>query len=414
MSGAEKTEKVEIKNLGDFWRFFRSEMKPKGPIFTPFNIISAPVIVIGLALIVYRLAIGLGDTTNMSDVFPWGIWKGAIVMSGIAIAGGGYTLGFVVYITGKEKWRPILRETVLFAFLCYVFYAPALLIEIGRWWNFQNPFIGYEFGVSSVLFIVAWHFVLYMITLGLEFSPAAAEWVGMKRVRKIVGATAVGAVALGVMLSIHHQAGLGALISMGHAKLHPLWYTEFIPGLFFFSSIFAGPSMMIIVSSITQKVFSHRVDEEYRKSHSDIVVGLGRMCAGVMFAYLFLTFILAHHEGDLKYINTPMGYWWLTEVIGFGLIPMFLFIHGVQNKNISTIQLAAILAVIGAALNRFNCAFIAYNWRLPLEERYYPYWMEVVITFGITFLMIWIFRWIINRMHVLSKQPEWAAAIDKH
>jgi len=407
-------ERVEIKNFRDFWGFFKSELKPKGPIFTLFNIISAPIIVTGLVLLLYRLTVGLGDTTNMSQEFPWGIWKGAIVMTGIAIAGGGYTLGFIVYVLGVEKFRPILRETILFAFLCYVFYAPALLIEIGRWWNFPNPFIGRDFGVSSVLFIVAWHFLLYMITLGIEFSPAAAEWIGMRRARKIVGATALGAVSFGVMLSIHHQAGLGALISMAVGKLHPLWSTEFVPVLFFISSIYAGPSMMIIVSTITQKVFSHRVDGEYRKAHPDIVVGLGRITAGVMFAYLFLNFILVHHEGDLKFINTPMGYWYLTEVVGLGLIPMFLFVHGVQHRNPSTIQSAAILAVIGVTLNRLNCVFIAYNWFLPLEERYYPYWMEVVITFCIIFIMIWIFRWIINRMAVLSKPPGWAIALDRH
>jgi Ni/Fe-hydrogenase subunit HybB-like protein len=255
--------------------------------------------------------------------------------------------------------------------------------------------------------------MLYMVTLALEFSPAAAEWLGFKKARKILGAAALGAVVFGVMLSIHHQAGLGAMFTMCKGKLHPLWYSEFIPVLYFISSIYAGPSVMIIVSSITQKLFAHRVDEEYRNAHPGIVLGLAKMCGATIFAYLFLQLILVHHEHDLQYINTPMGFWWLVEVGALAFVPMLLFLHGVQKKNLATINLAAVLALTGVLLNRLNNVFIAYNWYLPLSLKYYPTWQEVIILLTIIFIDIWVFRWIINRMHVLSKPPEWAR-MEKH
>ncbi len=410
----EKTEKREIKSFGEFWRFFISELKPKGNPWTPFNLFSGLIMFLGFVFIIYRFITGLSPTTNLSQLYPWGIWKGAVVNSGVAFAGGGYTLAFIVYILGLERYRPMVRETVLFAFLAYVFYAGALTIELGRWHVFYNPFIGNKYGVSSVLFIVAWHFMLYIVTLALEFSPAAAEWVGFKKARKILGAAALGAVVFGVMLSIHHQAGLGAMFTMCKGKLHPLWYSEFMPVLYFISSIYAGPSVMIVVSSVTQRLYSHRVDEEYRKAHPDIVIGLGRMCAGVLFAYLFLQLILVHHEHDLPLITTPMGFWWLVEVGALGLIPMLLFIHGVQHRNHSTINVAAILALIGVLLNRLNNVFIAYNWYIPLSQKYHPTWQEVIILFTIIFIDVWVFRWIINRMNVLSKPPAWARAMEKH
>jgi Ni/Fe-hydrogenase subunit HybB-like protein len=406
-------EKIEIRSFGEFWRFFLSELKPKGNPWTPFNLFSGLIMVLGFIFIIYRFVTGLSPTTNLSQEFPWGLWKAAVVNSGVAFAAGGYTLAFIVYILGMERYRPMLRETVLFAFLAYVFYAGALTIELGRWHVFYNPFIGNKYGVSSVLFIVAWHFMLYIATLALEFSPAAAEWVGFKRVRKIVGAAALGSVVFGVMLSIHHQAGLGAMFTMTKGKLHPLWFTEFIPVLYFISSIYAGPAVMIVVSSITQKLYAHRVDEEYRNAHSGIVLGLAKMCAATIFAYLFLQFLLVHHEHDLSLINTRMGFWWLIEVGALGLIPMFLFIHGIQQKNLSTINLAAVLALIGVLLNRLNNVFIAYNWYLPLSQKYYPTWQEVIILFTIIFIDVWVFRFVINRMHILSNPPVWAR-MEKH
>ena len=226
-----------IKNFTDFWSFLKKELKPKGNIATPFNIISVPIIITGLVLIIIRFAFGLGATTNLTQEFPWGVWIGFDVVVGVAFAAGGYVLAFMVYVLGMEKYRPVLRATVLNSFLAYVFYAGAIMLDIGRWWNGVNAFLGREFGVSSVMFIVAWHFLLYMLTLALEVSPVVAEWLGMKRLRKTLGGLTLGAVVFGVMLSIHHQSGLGALFTMAKAKIHPLWYSEFIPVLFFVSSV---------------------------------------------------------------------------------------------------------------------------------------------------------------------------------
>ncbi len=73
---------------------------------------------------------------------------------------------------------------MLNGFLAYVFYAGALMLDLGRPWNIINPMIGNDFGYNSVLFLVAWHFMLYMITALIEFAPAIAEWLGMRRMRR--------------------------------------------------------------------------------------------------------------------------------------------------------------------------------------------------------------------------------------
>jgi Ni/Fe-hydrogenase subunit HybB-like protein len=245
---------LEKKGIGRLIKFVFAELKPRGKWLTPFNLISIPVMVLGAALLTIRFARGLGAITNLSQDFPWGLWIGFDVMAGVAFAGGAYVLAFIVYILRVEKYHPLIRVTILNGFLAYVFYAGALLFDLGRPWNVINPIIGNSFGVSSVLFLVAWHFLLYMAAELIEFSPAIAEWLGLRRMRKILSGMMLGTVVFGITLSTLHQSGLGALYLMAKPKIHPLWYSEFIPILFFVSSIFAGLSMVIIEGTISRKV----------------------------------------------------------------------------------------------------------------------------------------------------------------
>ena len=214
-------------------KFWLSTLKPHGEIFTPFNMISIPIIMAGIVIIVIRFANGIGAVTNLTQEVPWGLWIGFDVVTGVAFAGGAYVVTFMVYILNIDKYRPIVRVTVLNGFLAYVFYAGALLLDLGKPWNVINPIIGNNFGVSSVLFLVAWHFLLYMIAQLIEFSPTIAEWLGAKKARKVLAGMTVGAVIFGITLSTLHQSGLGALYLMAKEKIHPLWYSEFIPILFF-------------------------------------------------------------------------------------------------------------------------------------------------------------------------------------
>jgi Ni/Fe-hydrogenase subunit HybB-like protein len=393
------------------WKFLISEFKPKGKIFTPFNIISVPVILLGIVLIVIRFWKGIGSITNLTQEVPWGLWIGFDVVTGVAFAGGAYVLTFIVYILNNQKYHSIVRITVLNGFLAYVFYAGALLLDLGRPWNVINPIIGNSFGTSSVLFLVAWHFLLYMLAQLIEFSPAVAEWLGAKRARKILSGMTIAAVIFGITLSTLHQSGLGALYLMAKDKIHPLWYSEFIPILFLVSSIFAGLSMVIFEGSISHKVFFNQISEKHNKEQDGIVRGLSRICAGAMFAYFALQVLIFIHQKRWDLLGTPMGYWYLLEMIGFVLIPMLMFVSGYRRKSINMIKTAAILTMVGVILNRLNVTVIGFKWDEAI--RYVPSWMEVVVTLTVIFTEIWIFRWVVRRMPVLRDAPIWAKNQDK-
>ena len=383
--------------------FLRQEMKPKGKLLTPFNIISIPIILLGAVILVIRFTQGLGAVTNLSQDFPWGIWKGFNVITGVAFAGGAYVITFVVYIMKVDKYKPIARVTVLNGLLAYIFYAGALILELGRPWNIFNPIIGNDFGYSSVLFLISWHFLLYMIAEFIEFSPAIAEWLGKERLRKFLHYMTLGAVIFGFSLSTLHQSGLGALFLMAKPKIHPLWYSEFIPILFFVSSIFAGLAMVIIEGTISRRVLKGRIGPD-QASFEKIIFGLARGAAITLFVYYFFKLLIFLHEGYWDHLLTGWGAWYLLEVVGLVLVPCVLFAFAVRNRSLGMVRFAAVLTLLGILMNRLNVSLIAFNWQAPVH--YTPTWMEVIVSIAIILAEIWVFRWIVLRMPVYDKQTE--------
>lgn len=387
-------------------KFVLSTLKPHGKIFTPFNVISVPIITMGIVLIVMRFVNGIGSITNLSQEVPWGLWIGFDVVTGVAFAGGAYVVTFMYYILNIKKYESIVRVTVLNGFLAYVFYAGALLLDLGKPWNVVNPIIGNSFGVSSVLFLVAWHFLLYMIAQLIEFSPAIAEWIGAKRARKILSGMTLAAVIFGITLSTLHQSGLGALYLMAKEKIHPLWYSEFIPILFFVSSIFAGLSMVIFEGSISQKVFSDQISEKNHMAHDGILHSLSKICAFTLLVYFFLQIVVFVHGKHWNYLDSRMGAWYLIEMLGFVIAPMILYFISYRSRNIKLVKVASLVCMIGIIINRLNVTVIGFKWDAPTH--YVPSWQEIVVTLTVLSIEIWIFRWIVRRMPVMRESPKWA------
>ncbi len=381
-------------------QFLLSELKPKGPLFTPFNIITTPIIILGVVYIAWRLIFGIGSMTNMNQEFPWGIWIGFDVVTGVAFAGGAYVITAMVYVFKMDKYHSIVRATVLNGLLAYCFYAGALLLDLGRYWNIVNPIIGNKFGFNSVLFLVSWHFMLYMMTEAVEFSPAVAQWLGMDRIKKILKGLTLGAVIFGVCLSLLHQSGLGALFLLAKGKIHPLWYNEFIPLLFVVSSVFAGLSVVIIEGTITHKIFHHLIPRGHGKDHDNMVFGLAKIAVGAMFVYLGMQGSVFLHGGHWTQIASGWGAWYLFELLGLVLVPMLVFAYGIKHRKILLVRSAALLTILGIIVNRLNISVIAFKWYSPAH--YVPSVGEIVVTLTVIAAELWIFRWIILRMPVLD------------
>jgi Ni/Fe-hydrogenase subunit HybB-like protein len=376
-----------------------------GRVLTPFNIVTGIILLGGAAIVLLRFVKGLGATTNLSHTNPWGLWIGFDVMTGVALAAGGYVTSSAVYLFGMKEYKPVVRPAILTGFLGYALVVVGLIVDLGRPWRLPYPFV-VQAGPTSALFEIALCVALYLSTLFVEFTPAAFEWLGWRRWRKLVGSMTIALTIFGLILSTLHQSTLGAMYLVTPTKLHPLWYSPYIPVHFFVSSAATGLSMVIFESMLSHRIFSHQVEIGHEQ-FDRITLGLAK-AASVVLAIYFAIKLLGVAQGDKwHYLATPMGLWFLLEVIGFVLVPCFLFAIGVRDKRPGLVRFTAILVIIGIILNRLNVSIIAFNWNLPADERYVPHWMEVWVTVSIVTAGIWVFRWIVNRMPILHEHPDY-------
>jgi Ni/Fe-hydrogenase subunit HybB-like protein len=375
-------------------------------LVTPGNLIAAAILAVGIPLLVYRFAAGLGATTNLSQTSPWGIWIGFDMMTGIVLAAGGFTLATAVHLFGLHDYHPIVRPALLTAFLGYVMAIVGLIADLGRPWNMVYVFVRH--GTPSALFEIAWCVVCYASVLFLEFLLPTFEWLGLRRLRAVLLKIMLPLTILSVVFSSMHQSALGSLFIMAPGKLHPLWYTPWIFIFFFISAVMAGISMVIVEASLSHKAFASRI-----RHHFDLAklqYGLARAGAIIFFAYFFLKMQGVIDMHAWGYLLSGWGAWFAVEMLGFVLLPAILYAVGARNMNANLVRIGGVLGVLGIALNRLNVSVIAFNWNLPAAERYSPSWMEVTVSLTLVVLGIQLFRFCVNRMPIMSEHPDYAGS----
>jgi len=377
-------------------------------LFSPFNMVIGLILIVGLIITFLRFSKGLATVTNLSDNYPWGIWIGFDLLCGVALAAGGYVTSAAVYIFGMKQYHSAVRPAILTGFLGYSLVFLALLYDVGQ------PFrlaLGYPFvvsqGTSSLLFEVGLCVAIYLTVLFIEFSPAALEWLGLKKLRNLITKLTILLTIFGVVLSTLHQSSLGALFLIAPSKLHPLWYSNYLPIFFFISSIIAGLSMVIMESWLAHKYFFHKMDEAHLNEGDGIAIGFGKAAAFLLAGYMAIKLVGITVDNNWHYLATPYGAWFLVEIIGFVAIPCFIYAVGVRDKNTTVIKFASVWTVVGIVLNRLNVSVIAFNWHLPPDEKYIPHWMEIWISVFIVTVGVLAYRFIVTRMPVMYEHPDY-------
>jgi Ni/Fe-hydrogenase subunit HybB-like protein len=375
-------------------------------IFTPFNVITGIIILGGLIITVLRFTGGLGAVTNLDDNNPWGIWIGFDLLVGVALAAGGYVTSAACYIFGLKRYHSAVRPAILTAFLGYALVVMALHYDVGRPWRLPYP-IFLSPGTTSLLYEVALCVFLYLTVLFIEYSPAALEWLGLKRVRNLVVRLTLVLTIFGVILSTLHQSSLGALYMIAPSKLHPLWYSGYLPVFFFVSSIFAGLSMVIFEGSMAHRFLHNKMDETHLKETKAVALGFGKAASFVMMGYVAIKLIGIAIDNNWHYLATGWGIWFLLELLGFVALPAFIYAVAAREQNLRLVRWSSVIAVLGVVLNRLNISLIAFNWHLPSADRYFPSWMEVAISVFVVTVGIVVYRFICTRMPILYEHPDY-------
>jgi Ni/Fe-hydrogenase subunit HybB-like protein len=349
-------------------------MKIHLPKLTFWKTILMIVLLAGLYATVLRFTRGLGASTHLSDAFPWGLWIGFDVLCGVMLAAGGFLLTATVYIFNLEKFKPIIRPTVLTAFLGYSLVVVALMFDLGRPYRIWHPLVMWN--PHSVMFEVAWCVMLYTTVLALEFAPIVFERLRLKGPTRILHAISIPLVIAGVLLSTLHQSSLGSLYLIVPEKLNPLWYSPLLPVFFFISAVAVGLAMVIFESWMSAKAF-------HKQLEMPLLQSLGRVLLVVLGVYAVLRFEDLLNRGVLpmlQHSTYETELFFLEVVIGL-LLPIALLANPRIRATAGGLYLSAVLVVLGFVTNRLNVSITGMEGAAGVH--YIPKWTELAVTASI-------------------------------
>jgi Ni/Fe-hydrogenase subunit HybB-like protein len=364
--------------------------------WTFWKVVAAVLMIVGFIAAVDRYAFGLGATTHLKDSFPWGIWIGVDILVGVGLAAGGFTIAAVVYLFNIERFRPILRPTILTAFLGYVLVICGLMVDLGRPWAIWHAMIMWN--PHSVMFEVAWCVMLYTTVLALEFSPVVLERFKLRRALKVIKVITIPLVVLGVLLSTLHQSSLGSLFLIIPERMHPLWYSNIIPFLFFISCVAAGLAMTIFESFLSSRSFGREVERP-------LLVDLARALVVVLALFFTVRIQDLMNRDALRYVfdGSYQSHLFLLEISLGVILPFFLLLVPRIRTSKTGLFYSAVLVLLGFVANRMNTAITSME-QWP-NRMYIPSWQELAITMGLAATGFVVFTVVAKNFKVFGEHP---------
>jgi Ni/Fe-hydrogenase subunit HybB-like protein len=342
----------------------QSERPLGGPIFTPTFFFLLMVIFSGAVLVLYRMLFGLGAVSAMNDGYAWGIWKPLNVVTFTGIGAGAYAVGLLAYVFNRWHYHSLVRSAIVVGAMAYTLGGTSVLIDLGRWWNLWVTFYPPIYNLNSVLLEVAVCVMAYTGVLWAELTPPILEQASRWKYEPVRRVAAWGLpwarralpiiISVALLLPTMHQSSLGGLYMITPTKLHPLWYTPWLSGLFLMSCLTMGFGAVVIVENLTSLNFRRRMDQRL----------LGRMApvpAMLVLSFVAIRLIDIAVQGKLGYIWTFDFYSkvFLVEM-GLFLVPALMMLRRKVRKNRGSLFISAVLLVLAGTVYRFDTYLVAY------------------------------------------------------
>jgi len=371
-----------------------SELKPvKRKIFTlPFFILLI-LSVIAIPFIVKRFMYGLGAVSNLSDGYPWGMWIVYDVVTGTAIACGGYAMAILVYVFNKGQYHPLVRSALLASMFGYTLATVSIFFDVGRYWQMYNIFLPWYSNTNSVMFEVAACIATYVFVMWLEFSPAFFEKPGSEKTLKKINSVMFIFIALGVLLPTMHQSSLGSLMIIAGDKLSGLWQTGFLPLLFLISAIMMGFGMVIFESMFSSVHLKRPLETSLLSKLSGVIPKL-------LIVFLIIRFGDLIFKGKLGLIFSfnLQSLMFIIENLLF-IYPLIILSSKEKRDQSKYLFLSAASLVFAGAVYRFDTFLVGLN--PGVNFHYFPSFAEIMIIVGIISVEIMAYLIFIKTLPVL-------------
>ena len=376
-----------------------------GPLMTRGTRVLAGLFGLGAIAIAFRLLAGLGSATALNDGFPFGLWIAFDVVTGAALACGGYAVGLLVYILNQGKYHPLMRPAMVTSALGYTLAGVGVGLDVGRWWSlWRVPVFFWRWNFNSALLEVALCIMAYIAVLWLRLAPALLEPYTSGpdsplqrfavKFSTVIDKLSIPMIALGLVLATMHQSSLGTLMLLAGSRLHILWRTPLLPLMFLVSCISMGYAVVVFESAFSSVAFK-------RKPEIDMLAGL----AGAMVPTLWIVVLLrvgdlvwrgqigALFAGDGRSVMASL------EILFF-LIPVVMLASPVRRRDLGNLVRAAMAMIFAGALFRFDTFLVAF---MPgAHWAYFPSVPEMAVTIGLVAFEVLAYVVIVKTFPILS------------
>jgi len=354
------------------------------------------LVVLGALASAVRFVLGLGVTTNLNDVYPWGLWISFDVVTAVPLAAGAFTLGAIVHCFHIKKLEPLVRPAIVTGFLGYSLVSVGLLLDLGQPQRCWHTMVYWN--VHSPMFEVSMCIMAYTTVLFLEFLSPVCEKLGYHLPLRVLRWLEMPLVIGAASISTLHQSSLGTFFLIAVDKLHALWYNPLLPLLFWMSAIFTGISIIILEATMVHKYLG-------QPDESELLEILTRILPWVLGVYLIVklaaTAFLSH--GPL-FDRPSLLALYLAELLIGVIIPMVMFMKQ-SNREDNRMQLrGASLVIAGLVLNRFNVSM--FGMEQADQAIYYPSMIESLVTIGIIAAHVLFFVLIAKYFPIFEHHPE--------
>jgi Ni/Fe-hydrogenase subunit HybB-like protein len=368
---------------------------------------------LGLLAIGWRLVFGLGASTALTDAYPWGLWIAFDVVTGTALACGGYAIAIMVYILNRGQYHPLVRPALLTSAFGYTLAGMSVALDVGRYWGlWKVPIYFWRWNLNSVLLEVALCIMAYTAVLWIELSPAFLERgtrAASARVRRFsqsalpkVKRTLPWIVAVGLLLPTMHQSSLGSLILLAGPRLHPLWNTPLLPLLFLVSCVGMGFAAVVLEGALSSLLLRRRMETR-------MLANVGRAALPVFWGFVLLRVGDLAWRGQLPAL-VAFDRYSIMALLELALFVAPLLMLATERQRLDTANLfrSAMVLALAGGLYRIDTFLVAFN--PGAQHAYFPSVGEILITTGLVSFEIIGYILIVRYFPILSAQPQTAAA----
>jgi len=356
------------------------------PVYYAWMALLTVAAVIGITQYIEQLQRGL-VVTGMTSFVSWGFYIGNFTfLVGVAAAAVLLIIPAYLYDFGPIKEIVIVGEALaVSALLMCMMFVTADLGRPDRLWhlipglgilNLPQSLLGWDIVVLNGYLMLNLFIPGYILFRSYQNEP-----VNMRFILPFILLSIPWAVSIHTVTAFIYN-GLAA---------RPFWNASILAPRFLASAFCSGPALIILIFQIVRRYTGFHVKDEALHKLAEIVavaMAINLFLAGAeFFKELYSD---THHLSPLRYLYVGIHgkgllVPWIWTAMGFNIVAFIIFLIPATRKNFTTLNLGAVLIILGIWIEKGIGLIIPGFIPSPLGRvwEYVPTRVEVLVTIGI-------------------------------